>query len=107
MALHPPAGGPEVLMYLDVIKTGHRYQIYDTRDNSPVGRTYATRAEAWEYVYQLDAQAVAALGRGVGKDSIEKQLEALKPAFDDVFGTGDLNKPKVSPPKANVTQTRS
>jgi hypothetical protein len=94
-------------MFLDVIKTGSRYQVVDTRDNSPVGRTYATRHDAWEHIHTLDSQAIAALGQGKGKDSIEKALEALKPAFDDVFGTGDLNKPKVSPPKQDSTQTKS
>ena len=108
--VHVSMAPPEVFRFLDVIKTGWRYQVIDTRDNAPVGRTFPTRADAWDFIHTLDAQAVAALGRGVGADTVQKQLEALKPIFDDVFGDQgpeDLNKAKISPPKTKTAQTKS
>ncbi len=97
----PPGTKPEmsIFMYVDVLKFGSRYGAVDTRDNSPVGPTFPTRDQAWDFVADLDAKGVAALGQGIGRDTIEKWLEDLKPDFADVFGGDDLNKPKVSPPK--------
>lgn len=105
----PPGTMPpmSIFMFLDVFKFGSRYGVVDTRDNSPVGKTFPTREEAWDFVADLDAKGEQALGQGIGINTIEKWLEDLKPAFDDPFGTGDLNKPKVSPPKKAHKVTKS
>lgn len=98
----PPGTMPEmsIFMFLDVFKFGSRYGVVDTRDNAAVGPTFTTREAAWDYVADLDARGVRELGRGIGINAIEKWVEDLKAPFDDQFGTGDLNKTKVSGPKA-------
>ena len=41
---------------LDVIKIGSRYQVVRTSDNTPMGKTYPTRKDAWDYIYELQAE---------------------------------------------------
>jgi hypothetical protein len=40
----------------DVIKMGSRYLPIRTRDNTPMGKTHATRAEAWDFIHELQAE---------------------------------------------------
>ena len=58
----------EQVIYLDVIKVGSRYQIVDTRTNSPVGKTLATRRDAHDAIYELDAEAIM---KGHGQGTVE------------------------------------
>lgn len=41
----------------DVIKVGSRYAAVRTRDNTPLGKTHATRAEAWDFIHEIQAEA--------------------------------------------------
>ena len=40
----------------DVFKVGSRYQVIRVADNTPMGKTFASRAEAWEYIGELNAE---------------------------------------------------
>lgn len=86
----------------DVLKVGTRYQVFDTRDNSPVGKSFPTRADAVEFMAELDSEISLMGAQGHGKGSIEKWLvmhKASRFAFspqDDGVGAGETGVAKVS-----------
>jgi hypothetical protein len=97
---------PEGVHYhyiFDVIKVGSRYQVFDTRDNSPVGKSLPTRADAVEFMREVDAEMELMGVMGHGKDTIEKWLEVEHKASRFKFspqeagvGAGETGVAKVS-----------
>lgn len=87
----------------DVIKVGSRYQVFDIRDNSPVGKSHATRADAVEFKQELNAEMELMGAMGHGKSTIEKWLEVEHKASRFKFspqeagvGAGETGTAKVS-----------
>lgn len=87
----------------DVIKIGSRYQVFDTRDNSPTGKSHATRADAVEFMQELQSEMDLMAAQGHGKTTIEKWLEVEHKASRFKFspqeagvGAGETNAGKVS-----------
>jgi hypothetical protein len=87
----------------DVIKIGSRYQVFDIRDNSPVGKSHATRADAEEFRDEVDAEMQLMGAQGHGKGTIEKWLEVEHKASRFKFspqeagvGAGETGVAKVS-----------
>ena len=57
-------------MGYDVFKVGHKYQVFEVGDNSPVGPLHKSRSDAWDYVMEIEAKGMMeeAYGEGtVGK----------------------------------------
>lgn len=88
--------------FLDVIKVGTRYQVFDTRDNSPVGKSHPTREDAVEFKHEIESEVGLMTSLGHGRDTIEKWLgqhKASRFAFseqDQGVGAGETNVAKVS-----------
>lgn len=94
--------GEHFHLFLDVIKIGSSYQVFDTRDNSPVGKSHPTRADAVEFMRHIEDEVGLMSSLGHGTDTIEKWLVQHKNshfAFSEQgenVGAGETNVAKVS-----------
>ena len=88
--------------HFDVWQVGVRWGVFDVRDNSPVGKTFATRVEARAFMDELYADEGLLEGMGYSLNSLEKWLEEHKTSRfklstqGEQVGSGDLNTAKVS-----------
>ena len=73
----------------DIIKTGSRYQVVRTRDNTPIGKTYATRGEAEEainvlfseeYGYEIFPSTETDSAKKSAVGTVERMVEEAKVA---------------------------
>ena len=89
--------------YTIVVTLGHRYQVIRVDDNTPVGSSYATKADAEEGIRRIDAEEYgwdwqpSSIGYGIEREVSARTVQSLG-APSETSGVSDKSRHKRTTP---------